>query len=139
MRLEAQYRQAEGLDTKAGVLIGVHALAGGLIASIAGQLEGLGRWIGVGIVTALLLSTWLSLLAFRSQDYDRIPSPEVMWRFADWEPASVRYRLVSTRFQALEENRRKLRHKARLVSSSVAIVGVVASVVGIVSIVSLVR
>lgn len=138
-RLEAQLRQADALDTKAGVLIGVHALAAGLLASLVGGLDGVGRWIGTGVVVVLLVSLWLSLLAFRAQDYDRSPSPEVMWRFAEWDPPAVRYRLVSTRFAALAENRDKLRRKARLVSASLGILGVIASTVGIASIVSLLR
>jgi hypothetical protein len=138
-RLEAQTRQADALDTKAGVLIGVHALAAGLIGTLAGRLQGVGRWVGTAVVAVLLVSLWLSLLAFRAQDYSRSPSPEVMWRFAEWDPRSVRYRLVSTRFEAIAENRQKLRRKARLVSASLGILGVIASTVGAASIVGMLR
>jgi hypothetical protein len=136
-RLKAQLQQANALDTKAGVLVGIHALAAGLLGSVAGRLSGASRGVGIGVVVGLLLSGWLSLQAFRAQEYNRNPSPEELWRFAGWSEGQIRYRFVSTRFEAIEENRRKLRRKARLLTWSIGLLGVLASSVGIATILSL--
>lgn len=137
-RLEAQLRQADALDTKAGVLVGIHALAAGLVASVAGRLQGTGRLLGIVIVLGLLLSGWLAVLVYRAQQYDRRPSPEELWRFGAWTEEAIRFRFLSTRFEAIESNRRKLKRKAVLLTVSVVLVGVIASIVGTAGVVNLI-
>lgn len=44
-RLEAQLRQADALDTKAGVLLGVIALGAGLAGTLTPRLAGSDRWV----------------------------------------------------------------------------------------------
>jgi hypothetical protein len=125
-RLEAQIRQAEGLDTKAGALVALHALAAGLIATTAGHFHGGAKWVLVGIVAELLVSGGLGLLAFGIERYRRQPSPETMWRFADWTSDQIQQRFLSSRFRALEVNRLRLRRKSRLLEASLVLVTVVA-------------
>jgi hypothetical protein len=133
-RLEAQIRQADGLDTKAGVLVGLHAVAATLVASAAPRVQDLVAVVATIVLILLLVSGGLALLAFRAQDYDRSPRPEELWRFAEWTEDEIRYRFLSTRFRALEENRVKLRLKAQFLAASLsvlAMVGLVVVVVGL--------
>src|SRR2546422_6877865 len=97
-RLDAQMRQADALDTKAGALVGLHALAAGLIASVAGKLSGSSRWVAVGSILGLLVSGILAFGAFRTEAYERRPAPEELWRFGLWDPTDIQYRFLSTRF-----------------------------------------
>jgi hypothetical protein len=105
-RLEAQMRQADALDTKAGALVGLHALAAGLVASVAGNLPRASRWVAIGAILGLLASGLLAFGAFRIEAYERDPAPERMWRFGRWPPTDIQYRFLSTRFRALDRNRR---------------------------------
>jgi hypothetical protein len=138
-RLDAQLSQADALDTKAGVLVGIHALAAGLLASVAGRITGEARWVAATTILTLLVSGWFSLRAFRAQAYDRGPRPEVMWRFATWSVDEIRLRFLSARFNAISENRQKLRAKARSLTVSLVILGVLAFGVGLASIVGMVQ
>jgi hypothetical protein len=137
-RIDAQLRQADALDAKAGILTGIHALAAGLVASLSGDLGDAARWIASAVLVLLLVSSWLALGAFRAQEYRRSPSPETLWRFAGWDEREMRLRLLSTRFEGIEWNRRKLQWKARI-TWSINLLVVVALVVGIATIVELVR
>ena len=138
-RLEAQMRQADSLDTKAGALVGLHALAAGLVASVGTRLSGTARWIAVGIICALVTSGFLAFMAYRVEDYDRNPSPEDLWRFGSWQEEEIEYRLLQARFLALRSNARRLRRKARLVSSSLLGLAVLALAVAGTAIVAFVR
>jgi hypothetical protein len=138
-RLEAQLRQADALDTKAGVLVGIHALAAGLLASVASRIVGEARRAAAVTILGLLISGWFSLRAFRAQAYDRGPRPEAMWRFAAWPVDEIQLRFLSARFNAISENREKLRAKARSLTASLVILGVLAFGVGVASIVGLLR
>ena len=98
-RLEAQLRQADALDTKAGALVGLHAVAAGLSATILGRLSDLGRWVAVAAILGLVVSGWFAFRAFRSEAYDRRPAPEEMWRFGELADDEIRYRLLASRFR----------------------------------------
>jgi len=130
-RLEAQMRQADALDGKAAALVGFHVVAVGVLASLAAHLAGGNRWVGLVIIVGLMASGWLALAAFRSEAYDRRPAPEELWRFADWAEDDIQLRFLSTRFAAIEANRKKLGRKARAVSGSIAILAVLAFVLGV--------
>jgi hypothetical protein len=79
-RLEAQIRQADALDTKASVIIGLHALAGGVVGSVATRLSGTAAWIGFASLIGLTVTGVLAFVAFRTQDYDLGPAPSDLWR-----------------------------------------------------------
>ncbi|HEY3211386.1 MAG TPA: hypothetical protein VGL18_16655 [Actinomycetota bacterium] len=138
-RLEAQMRQVDALDTKAGALVGLHALAAGLVASVASRLSGTSKWVAVGSILGLLVGGVLAFGAFRTEEYDRSPGPEQMWRFGESDPADIKYRFLSTRFRALERNRVRLMRKARLFSWSLASFSVVALAVAAAAMIDLVR
>ena len=138
-RLEAQLRQADALDTKAGVLLGVHALAAGLVGSISADLAGTAKWVGISAIVGLLISGLFAFRAFRAQDYDRSPSPEALWPFSVWTDQEVRLRFVSTRIRAIRDNNAALLSKARNVSRSLITLGMIALGVAVATIVSLVR
>ena len=125
-RLEAQIRQADALDTKASVIVGLHALAAGVIGSIANRLSGTAAWIALFSVVGLAITGVLAFLAFRAQDYDRSPAPTDMWRFGEWNEDEIKYRFLADRFNAIGRNRKKLQAKARLLSASIVGVGVIA-------------
>jgi len=130
-RLEAQLRQADALDTKAGVLIGVVALGSGLAGSLAPGLEGPARWVAFGAILGLLIAGAFAGWAFRLQDYDHRPTPEALWRYAAWDEDQIKQRVLSTRFEALRDNGRKLSVKARLATASLISLGLVALEVSI--------
>jgi hypothetical protein len=138
-RLEAQIRQADALDTKAGVLVGLHALAAGLIATTAAHFHGAARWILVAAIGGLGVSGGLALAAFGRQGYDRRPSPEEMWTFGDWTDDEIRYRLMSTRFEALAHNRRMLDRTAKRLILSLVFLGVVAFMAVVSAVIGVVR
>jgi hypothetical protein len=138
-RLEAQMRQADALDTKAGVLVGLHALTAGLVASVSGSLSVTSRWIAVMAIVGLILSGAMAFMAYRTEAYDRNPSAEDLWRFSEWDGVEIQYRFLSTRLRALRVNSERLRAKARWVSWSLGGLAVVASVVGISAVVGLMR
>ena len=93
-RLDAQIRQAEALDTKAGILVGLHALAAGLIVTVAPRFEGRARWIVVAVIVGLILSGMLAFKSFRTERYDRSPAPEELWTFAHWNEQQIKYRML---------------------------------------------
>lgn len=97
------------------------------------------RWVAISAIAGLVLSGLFSVLAFRSEAYDRSPSPEEMWLFGEWAEREIRYRFLSTRFRALEENRRKLEAKARRVFWSLSGLAMIAFVVALAAIVDLAR
>jgi hypothetical protein len=138
-RVDAQLRQADALDAKAGILVGVHALAAGLIASVSGGLGEVARWIASVALLFLMTSGWLALGAFRAQEYRRSPSPETLWRFASWDEDEMRLRMLSTRFEAIGWNSRKLQWKARRITWSINLLTVIAFTLGIATIVDLMR
>jgi hypothetical protein len=138
-RLEAQMRQADSLDTKAAGLVGIHALAAGLAATIVGELRGFSRWLAVASILVLLASGGLALLAFRSEPYDRSPAPQELWRFGEWLEDEIRYRFLSTRLRAIKANRLRLDAKGRRLTGSLIGLAVVASMVAIATTVGLVR
>jgi len=138
-RLEAQLRQADALDTKAGVLVGVHALAAGLVASIVSSLSQAGRWVAIAVLAGLTLSGGAALQAFRTHEFDRGPSPQTLWRFSGWARTEIRHRFLSTRFRVLERNADRLLSKARWIARSLAILAVIALMVVISVIVELVH
>jgi hypothetical protein len=138
-RIDAQLRQADALDSKAGILVGIHALAAGLVASMSGGLGDAARWVAIVVLFLLLASGWLAVGAFRAQEYRRSPSPEAIWRFAGWGEREMRLRLLSTRFEGIEWNRRKLQWKARRITWSINLLAVVALMVAIATIVELVQ
>jgi hypothetical protein len=128
-RLDSQMREAEALDTKAGALVGLHALSAGLVASVSGRLEHGWRAVVVMVMVGLLVSGGLAFAAYRAEAYDRDPSPEDLWRFAEWGDDVIRYRHLAVRLRALRANQRRLAAKARRVSWSLAGLGMVALVV----------
>jgi hypothetical protein len=138
-RLEAQLRQADSLDAKAGALVGLHALAAGLVATAATRLSHGARWIAVGVICALVTSGFLAFAAYRVENYDRNPSPEDLWRFGSWQEEQIEHRLLQARFVALRSNAYRLRRKARLVSWSLAGLAVVALAVAATSVIAFVR
>lgn len=132
-------RQADALDTKAGALVGLHALAAGLVASVAGHLSRASRWVAFGAILGLLMSGLLAFSAFRTESYARGPAPEAMWRFGAWHPAEIQYRFLSTRFRSLEQNRARLARKVLLITLSLAGFGLVALVVAVAAVIDLAR
>lgn len=132
-------RQADALDTKAAALVGIHALAAGLAATLIGNFNGSTRWVAVASILILLASGGLALWAFRSEPYDRSPAPDELWRFGEWLEDEIRYRFLSTRFRAIRANRLRLEAKVRRLSWSLIGLAVVASVVAIAAVVGLVR
>src|SRR6266540_7181073 len=137
-RLASRMRQADALDTKAGALAALHAVAAGVVASLAGRLPGSSRWVAVGAILGLIVSGVLAFGAFRTEAYARSPAPEEMWRFGGWSADEIQLRFLSTRFRALDWNRDKLQRKARLISSSLAGFAIVALGVAIAAVVDLV-
>lgn len=131
LRISAQLQQADALDTKAGVLLGVHALAAGLLAALASDIEGPATWVAMAVLVGLVVTVFLALQAFRAQDYDRSPAPETLARFASWRPEEIRLRFLSTRLEAIAGNRSKLRRKARYLSWSLSGLTVIALVVAV--------
>lgn len=95
-RIESQLRQADALDTKAGILVGLHAVAAGILASTLPGFSRASALIATAVIAALLTSGVLAFLAFRSQDYDRSPRPEELSRFVSWDEDEVRFRFLST-------------------------------------------
>jgi hypothetical protein len=93
----------------------------------------------VAIIVGLMLSGGLALAAFGARRYDRRPAPNDTWQFGEWQEDEIRLRLLSTRLQALERNRRLLDGKASQLSASLALVAVIALVGSISAIVGLVR
>lgn len=132
-------RQADALDTKAGALVGLHALAAGLIASVAGKLSGSSAWVATGSILGLVFSGALAFGAFRIEEYDRSPGPEQMWRFGELDPTGIQYRFLSTRFRSLERNRIRLRRKARLLSWSLVGFAVIALAVATAAVIGMVK
>jgi hypothetical protein len=130
-RLEAQMRQADALDTKAGALVGLHALAVGLVASFAPRSDGPGRWIAASAIAGLLLSGLFAFLAYRAESYDRRPSPRGLWTFGNLHPDAIKYEFLTTRFRSLETNHRLLERKARRIAVSLAAITVIAFCVGV--------
>lgn len=126
LRLDAQLRQADSLDTKAGVLLGVIAIGAGLAGSLAPRFEGPSRWVAFVAILGLLVGGALAGWAFRAQSYDQRPFPDALWRYVTWNEHQIRARMLSTRFQALDDNGRKLSRKAKLTSASLIVVGLVA-------------
>lgn len=138
-RIDAQLRQADALDSKAGILVGVHALAAGLVASVSGSFGDAARWVATVVLVLLLASGWLAVGAFRAQEYRRSPSPEGVWHYARWDEQEIRHRLLSKRFEGIEWNRRKLQWKARRITWSINLLAVVASIVATATMVELIR
>jgi len=103
-RLEAQIRQADALDTEAGGLVGLHALAAGLVATFARTASGAGRWVAIAVIVGLVGSGCVAFLGFRVEVYARDPSPEDLWRSGMWEPELIQYRLLSLRFRSIRAN-----------------------------------
>ena len=62
-----------------------------------------------------------------------------MWRFAAWSVDEIQLRFLSARFNAISENREKLRAKARSLTVSLVILGVLAFGIGVASFVGLLR
>lgn len=137
-RLEAQVRQADALDTKAGTLVGIHVVAAGIVATAAGRLHGANRWVGVGVVAGLVIGGWFAFKAFLVQAYNRQPSPQALWNYGEHDEAQIRFRFLSTRFRSLEENRIKLDEKAGSVVWSLRVLAVVGLAVAVTTIVELI-
>ncbi len=138
-RLEAQIRQADALDTKASVLVGLHAIAAGVVASTGSRLSPMSRWVAVVVVVGLAITGVLAFAAFRTQAYDRSPSVSNLWRFGEFEETEIQYRFLSVRLDALSRNSEKLEAKARLLSRSLLGVAVLALIVAGAAIIGLVR
>ena len=136
-RLEARLRQADALDSKAAALVGFHAVVVGFLVTIGAKFMGVNRWIGAAVIMGLLASGGLALLAFRTESYDRRPAPEELWAFAGWDDRAIRYRFISTRFEAIAVNRERLRRKARWLGRSLGLISVIALVVAVVGILEL--
>ena len=137
-RLDAQLRHADALDTKAGGLVGLHAVAAGLVATFAHTASGRGRWVAIAVIAGLVVSGFLALLGFRVEGYARDPSPEELWRFGAWEPEAIQYRLLAARFTSLRANAIRLERKARYVARSLVGLAVIALMVATTGIVALV-
>jgi hypothetical protein len=138
-RVEAQIRQADALDTKASVIIGLHALAGGVVGSVATRLSGAAAWIGFASLIGLTITGALAFVAFRTQDYDLGPAPTDLWRFGDWGETEIKYRFLGDRFNAIETNRQKLNRKARRLSRSIVGFGMLSVFVALSAAVAVVR
>jgi len=138
LRLEAQLRQADALDTKAGALLGLHVVAAGFLVSIHGSVIGANRPVAVAVIAGLVVSGAFAFLAYRIESYEHRPRPEALWRLGDLDASDIRLHFLSTRFEALEENRRRLARKARRLAGSLSILAVLALTVAVVSIVELV-
>src|SRR6266498_4774627 len=110
-RLEAQLRQADALDTKAGVLLGLLAVVLALLLNGGERL--VPHWLLAATLAGLGLSGMFAVSSFRAQGYRRDPSPETVWLFASREPQHVKLRLLSARLGALADNPTKLERKAR--------------------------
>ncbi|MFL5796568.1 MAG: hypothetical protein ACJ77A_01380 [Actinomycetota bacterium] len=127
-RLEAQIKQADALDLKAGTLVGLHALGAGLAATVVGRLSAAGRWVAVFVIAGLLVGGLLALAAYAVQAYERGPGPRDLWQFGAWPAQQIEYRFLSLRFDALDANRQALSSKARRITWSVRILAVLAFV-----------
>ena len=138
-RLDAQMRQADALDTKAGALVALHALTAGLVATTAERFQGASRWILVVVITGLLVSGGLAIVGFLIQRYDRRPAPQTMWTFGEWQEEQILLRLISTRFDALNTNQALLTKKAKFILRSLTLLSVVALVVATTAIIGLAR
>jgi len=132
-------RQADALDTKAGALVALHALAAGLVATTADRFRGSARWVVIATIGGLIVSGTFAVAAFLTRRYDRRPAPETMWRFGDWQEDEIILRLISTRFDALETNQVLLAKRGRSIIWSLTVLSVVALVVATSAIIGLVR
>jgi len=129
-RLDAQIKQADSLDLKAGTLVGIHALGAGLAATIVGRLSTPGRWVAAFVIAGLLVGGLLAIAAYAVQAYERGPAPRDLWQFGAWPAQQIEYRFLSLRFDALDADGQVLRSKARRITWSVRILAVLAFVVG---------
>jgi hypothetical protein len=124
-RPDAQMKQADSLDTKAGAMVGFHALAVGILAAALASIQGNARWLVVATILGLIVSGSFAFFAFRTESYDRSPAPEELWQFADWTEEEIIIRFPSTRFRALEKNRDRLEVKARYFARSLSTLGAI--------------
>ena len=138
-RLDAQIRQAEALDTKAGLLLGLQGLAAGLIGTTAGRFHGVSKWVVVASIAGLVISASFAFAAYRIAAYDRRPWPGDLWRLAESNEDAIRYRMLSTRFNALQQNQAELRRRAVHVTISLGTFAVVALMVAVSSVIGIAR
>lgn len=128
-RLGAQLEQADALDRKTGILLTLNGVAAGLLAAVSDRLSGVGRVFGAIVIAGLFLGASFALASFRTVRYVRSPRPEEMWHFGAWSDSEIKLRYLSTRFEALDENERRLRRKGIHVTASTLILAGVAFVV----------
>jgi hypothetical protein len=124
-RLDLQRETAESLDSKATTLLGFHAVAFGLLANSVTKIQGWGRPVAILVVVGLGMSLFFAIRCFWVRDYDRSPSPELVWQFALKEEMWVQHRLLTTRWEALQANEHILSEKADHLRSSIGVLGVV--------------
>src|SRR5205823_2239659 len=137
-RLEAQFRQADSLDSKAGTLVGLHALAAGILAANTTRLHGVNGWVAFGIIVGLVLGGTFAVRAYLVQAYDRRPAPQAIWEFAEWDDDRILQQFLSSRFRSLEGNVERLEAKARNVRWSIWSLAMVALGVAVATAVELV-
>jgi hypothetical protein len=125
-RLEAQIKQADALDLKAGTLVGLHALGAGLAATVVSGLSLPGRWIAAVVILGLLVGGLLALSPYTVQAYERAPDPQDLWRFSGWPGQQIKYRFLSVRFDALEANQQALNKKSGQITWSVRVLAMLA-------------
>ena len=73
---------------------------------VVSRLSGPARWVAVASIVGFVASGTLAFCAFRIEAYAGSPAPEELWRFGDWTTEQIQFRFLTTRFQALERNRR---------------------------------
>ncbi len=129
---------ADALDAKAGTLVGLHAVAAGIVASAAHRLEGANREVGIAVIIGLVVGGAFALRGFQIQSYNRQPSPRSLWSHATLEPEEIRFEFLSARFRALEENRMKLDAKAGSIAHSLEVLAGVGSTVALTAFVELI-
>lgn len=119
-QLKEQLRHFEGVDTKAGIVLGF----AGVLVALSERLEGPATSIGFGLaVLAVLLSVW----AFLPRDFPVLAVTELRERYLTAEPEFTILHLLDTRVEMWHQAAKILRSKAlrlklALLSLAVAVI-----------------
>jgi len=116
--LDEQLSRIEALDTKAGVLIAADGLILALIAGGDGRLARVPAMLLVGIVASVTASLIAALLSFTTRRYETAPNPDAAIHLMAADPTWLEWRFLGNMQGAIQENRRKLRTKTRLLSAA---------------------
>lgn len=90
--LEQQFRHFEGLDTKAGIVLGF----AGVLVALSGKVQGLFGGVGLGLAAvAALLSVW----AFLPRRFPILDLGELRQGYLTAEPEFTELHLLDTRLE----------------------------------------